>query len=571
MAGDDGVTSPQPEGRSSRRAGRKHQPAFRLPPHFPVRHAVGIDISDGQVELLELRRGPQQTLVVHARSEATLPAGVVRDGEILDEQRLVAVLASVLTQGRPRPFSRSGAILSLPESKVYLRTFEFPKMLSDAQVRQATPFEAEGVLPLTLDEVYHDVVFHRSREQRAHHVLFAAAPKVIVDAYVRVLQAAGIRPVAFDVESAALARSIVGYKPEPVLVADIGGRASVISVVEREEVHSAVTIPVAGNLFTERITQRLRIAPTDAEERKRRLGLTATGRSEVRSILEAAMAPLVEELRRTAQYHETHTGRPIRELLLAGGSARMPGLVEYLHSTTGLAVRIGDPWRTKDIRVPPALPSADRERLGAEGGAFATVVGLGLRGLARDPAAAGINLLPEHLRLPLQHWRSTLSMSTLAAATATLVLVLAALVSITALRVRFTATALARDAEQVRTQLFGERFAASVRDVERINAEVTLLRRFQEGEPDVAGVLATVRSALPGGIQLQAVEVRIPPENTAPYTVRLTGLANQRQTFLSFERALRALPGLQEINSPISNLNLPQNAPFVVTLTLRRR
>lgn len=542
--------------------------ALALPRHFPVRRALGLDISDVRLELMELTRA-QGLVALAAFSHVDLPPGTVRDGEVLEPDRLSGLLRQAFREARPRPFRTRAVLVSLPESRVYLRPFEFPRTLTVEQVRRATPYEAEGVLPLTLDEMTTDVLFHRSRAD-THHVLFAATPRRIAETYDRVLRSAGLEPVAFDVESAALARSIVGDLPDPVLVADIGGRATVMSVVEREAVHSAVTLPIAGDAFTQHIADTLGIGAVEAEDLKRRAGLTAEAPPAARDALRESLLPLVQELRRTADYHAAHTGRIVSGLLLAGGSAQLPGLADELAQSVRLPARAGDPWQTKGIQLPAALAPADRGSLLASPGAFATVVGLALRGVAREPAAAGINLLPLPSRLPHLRWRATLASSVLAGVVACTLLGLATLLSASALGRWYELRHVAVEAARVRSELFGARFQEAVREATAVNAEIDVLERFAAGTPDLERVARTLQTLAPAGIRLQAVETRVPTADAGPISVKLSGMADRRETFLEFERRLRALDGVSDFSSPLTNLNLRENLPFALSFGLAR-
>lgn len=536
--------------------------------YLPIRQAIGVDISDVSVELLELNRGATGGIIVYALSRAELPPGIVQNGEILDPGRLQAILQATFAAAQPRPFRTRDAIVALPETRVFLRAFEFPHTLTEKQVRRAVPFEAEGALPLTLNEVTYDIQFHRSRVA-THHVLFAAAPRRTVDAYLAVLNGAGLRAIALDVESAALARSIVGAREDPVLVVDIGGRATVISVVEREMVHTTVTLPVAGDIFTERAAQALQISPEEAEMWKRQEGMT-TPDSALREALAEAQAPIIQEIQRTLQYHEAHTGRAVRELYLAGGSAQLPGIVEYLAQNVGLNVQVGDPWATRAIRFPDAVPEPSRSRMTEARGALATVVGLALRGVSGDAATKGMNLLPPPSREAYTKWRIRLVASALATGVAVVALALAATVAVAATSQSLEARRTRADAERLRAELFGARFLKAAEETRKVNAELTALRSFRQDAPDVAAVIAALRSAVPPGITLRQVETSIPPESTGATTVKLAGLADRRETFLEFERRLRAFERLQTLDSPLSNLNQRENAPFAVSLTLGR-
>lgn len=536
--------------------------------YFPVRNAIGVDISDVSVELLELTRSAAGTLTVHAVSHAELPSGVVQNGEILDPQRLQTVLRETLAAAQPRPFRSRNAIVALPETRVFLRAFEFPHILTEDQITRAIPFEAEGALPLTLNEVSYDIQFHRSRTAM-HHVLFAAAPKRTVDAYLETLTKVGLHAIALDVESAALARSIVGAREEPALVVDVGGRATVISVVEREMVHTTVTLPVAGDVFTEQTARALRLSPEDAERRKRQEGLLSSD-TQFRDALTETMAPIIQEIQRTLQYHEAHTGRAVRTLYLAGGSAQLPGIIEYLTQTTGTSVHVGDPWTTRAIHFPSTVPEPYRRRLTEARGALATVVGLALRGVSTDAAAGGLNLLPHPTRETYTKWRTRLIVASLAILVATTTLTIGTIMMASASARWLQAQRTSGEAERVRADVLGERFLKGTEQTRRVNAELTSLKIFREETPDVAALLTALRATTPPGITLQRIDVKIPPGKTEDILVTIAGLADRRETYLTFGSRLRAFERLQKLDSPLSNLNLPEQAPFTVSLSLKR-
>ncbi len=534
--------------------------------YFPVRHAIGVDISDVSVELLELSR-TRSGLFVRSSSRAELAPGIVHNGEILDAARLQTVLKETLAAAQPHAFHTLHAIVALPETRVFLRAFEFPLTLSEEQVRRAVPFEAEGALPLTVEEIYYDIQFHRSRAA-THHVLFAAAPRRIVDTYLTTLQAAGLQPVALDVESAALARSIVGAREDPVLVVDIGGRATVISVVEREMVHTTVTLPVAGDALTEHIIQMVRSGREEAEQRKRTEGLH-TADAQLRESLTEGLIPIIQEIRRTTQYHEAHTGRAVSELYLAGGSAQLPGIVEHFAQHTGIRTQIGDPWTTRTIRIPDTV--REQGRMMEARGALATVVGLALRGVSSDSASAGMNLLPPTVRERYTGWKHQLVTATLALLTAAATLLLAMTMTTMATVRTLDVQRTRSDAERLRTVFRGAEFLKAVEETRRVNAEVSSLRTVLHDVPDTSALIASLRTRVPAGIAIQRLEVTIPPEATGSITMHVTGLADRRETFLAFEHTLRDVPRLQKLDSPPSNLNRKEHAPFSVTLTLARQ
>jgi hypothetical protein len=103
----------------------------------------------------------------------------------------------------------------------------------------------------------------------------------------------------------------------------------------------------------------------------------------------AAMAPvlgeLLTELRRSLEYFRGRTADgQIDEILICGGSARMPGLDAFLGSELGIPARVADPF----AHSPVSAKSFSKEYLESTAPAFAVAVGLAARDMVSGPALA---------------------------------------------------------------------------------------------------------------------------------------------------------------------------------------
>lgn len=532
----------------------------------PVKNAVGLDISDASVEATALRRGRSGQMVLSAYNRVELPEGVIRSGEVLNPVGLAESLRTLFQGAQPSPFPSRFVVFLLPESKVYLRTFEFPTTLSVAQALSAARFEAEGVLPLALEEVYADAVIHRSRRAH-HHVLFAACPRRVVEAYLSVLEAAGLTPVAFEVESEALARSLVGYRDEPVIVADLGASVSTVSVVERGRVHGSVTIDAAGRAFTEIVEKTAHVSPEEAEVLKRSAGMTTEARPVVRTALQEALAPIVGEVRQMATAREKHTGHPVTELILAGGSALLPGLPEFLAERTGLPANLGDPLARLNITLPKELSAEGQEQFRSLRVLLAPSLGLAVRAGGPDPVAAGINILPPSTKRRYRLWRENLAISVFSLCTAVVLLAFAALFAGRTVLLRFHQQQL-NGQSLVSLLGFSPRVTESIARVRSLNAEVDLLRQFVRQRGEALPAFQHFRGALGEGIHVSTVSIEAPPKPDG-VTVTARGISDTRDAFLAFEQRLKELPGLTKMDSPLTNLDRPVSGTFSVTLTFQ--
>ncbi len=263
----------------------------------------------------------------------------------------------------------------MPESKIFIGDFK--------------------TIPWRLEEVYADKINN----------LQIAAPKEIVGQYIEVIKLAGLELVAVDIESISLSRALISKKPEmkdgaSIIIIDIGARTTNLSIFSDGGVlQNSITVPIAGDNFTRAIGDKLKIKTEEAEMLKRKFGFDASDSdNKILSILQSSFQPIVKELKEAINYYENNRGEKIEEIILAGGSAFLPKIDEYLAVNLERKVTIGNPLEQISARGGSAF--------GGKGGhltdgkylpiLFANVIGLALRGKGGD-ISKGINLLPrEH-------------------------------------------------------------------------------------------------------------------------------------------------------------------------------
>ena len=568
-------------------------PMIRTDPgvqYRPVRRAFGLDISDGSLKAMECtpRRGGY---VIQAHGQLPLAADVVQRGEIQKPEDLQSAITTLLQSTTPRPITTRHVLVSFGGTNAYLHPFEFPRTLTETQVRRAVPYEAEGELPITLRETYTDIQFHRSRAQ-AHHVLFAAAPRKLVDAYVDVLVRAGLLPVVFEIESLALARALVRPQDEPVFLLDVGGWSSTITTVERGMAHGAVSIPVGGFLLTTTLAAALGVSAEDAEQTKRTDGLEGAP-PEARAALEVALLPLVEEVKKAAMYHETHTGRPVQQLILSGGTALLKGIVPFFtqHLSTGqpsvaptgealpskgagfaertaLAVTLGDPLILHPLTFSARYPENARQAFTAESIVYANSIGLAIRGAAPGILTTGLNLLPPAVKQRYLRWWEHAIIAALSVLFSLTLLAAVVGLGLWDLTLALERMRLAHQVNLLAESVTGKRFQQVLVEAAETNAEITVLTQFDRRRVDVSRLLRALRQEIPEGVVLTSVKLESPAEVGKPLTVAFKGVALRRENFLEFEKRLRARSDVTSVDSPIANLNRAVDAPFLLTLTV---
>ena len=347
----------------------------------PKLKAFGLDISDVSIKVAQLEK-IKNAVTVHAIADAPLADNVIANHLIINEDRLADNIKKAVASAKN--INTSYVVASIPESKSFVRVLKIPKM-SESEISGALPFELEQNIPVPINLVYMDWQILRETQDNLE-VLVTATPKDYTDTFVSSLKKAGLRPVALEIESQAMARSLVGQseKDTAVLIVDISSLQTSFVVVEKGSVEYTSSIPLAGSAFTESIARNLGLPSTEAEKAKKEQGLIADiKRGNIRQAILPLLDNIVDEIKNVAKFHEEHseTKVNISKIILCGGSAKLPGIADYISARLNLGashnigeVVLGNPWvNATGLVKPPFDP--------IESLSFATALGLALRGM----------------------------------------------------------------------------------------------------------------------------------------------------------------------------------------------
>lgn len=224
------------------------------PPRFLAMPAAGIEISDAFIRALSFS-GTPDTLRVAWWEEEALPRGAVVGGAMSSKSVVIEALKKIRAK---RKFDF--AHISIPEQQSYLCEMSVPAA-SPEEARLAIELHLEEQVPIRAAEAVFDGVPDASARtptvgaSRPYRV--AAAQKKIVEAYAEVCAEAGIAPLSFDTEPAAVARAVVGAREERAfIVAHLSEDDTGLYVVSAGAVRFASTVPlVLGEKSAEEITR----------------------------------------------------------------------------------------------------------------------------------------------------------------------------------------------------------------------------------------------------------------------------------------------------------------------------
>jgi len=356
--------------------------------NFFKKSTFGLDISDYSIEMVSLGGSIEKPKLL-AMGREILEPGIVEDGKILQKEKLEAILRGLVKRPKFGQLKSNRLIFALPESKTFIHFFELPDNLKKEKIREEAEFQAIHNFPLPLKDLYFDFKI-RNKE-----VLLVAAPKDIVKDYLELFKKIRLQPLALETESLSLARSLIKNQKETILIVDIGARTTNFSIFDAGRLRLSITTDVAGNKFTQALNQKLTVSLPEAENLKKEIGLNPEKKEgKVFLVLQKEIQKVISEIQKIDKYFYEKENKSFEKIILAGGSATLPNLTEYLADNLEKPVIAGDPWMKVDIEILKEKEYLSKA-LKINPILYATVVGSALRGLMRNAATAEINLLPK--------------------------------------------------------------------------------------------------------------------------------------------------------------------------------
>ncbi|HLJ54271.1 MAG TPA: type IV pilus assembly protein PilM [Chthonomonadaceae bacterium] len=238
---------------------------------------VGLDIGSTQIKVAEVRRSGRG-LEVTALGIAKTPVEAYENNLIVDVPILSKAVKALLKQAG---VSTKQCVSSISgQSAVVVRVIEVPKMNAaelkttmEYEVERNVPFASGGGGGVITDYVPIDRPEGVADGQNME-VLLAAAQQDTIDRHVEMLFAAGLKPVAIDVEPLAVGRTLLETGNDQqapghtVAIVNIGASISDVGIYRDKLLCFSRIVPIGGDTFTRAIGEHLQVDLETAERYK---------------------------------------------------------------------------------------------------------------------------------------------------------------------------------------------------------------------------------------------------------------------------------------------------------------
>jgi type IV pilus assembly protein PilM len=325
----------------------------------------GLDIGTSKIKAVWLNR-EKDVISYNSALSVDTPSPGIQSESPFDHQELAQKINKLIYDAK---ITETKVSISLPENHVFTKVIEIPP-LTEKELSSAIRWEAEEHIPAPIDTMSLAwSILKRPRSntnEQKMQVLLVAAPNQLIKKYQSILELAGLSIVAIETETLAIVRGVFrDPNPPTSIIMNMGSLNTSLSIVQGGAIIFNYSIPLGGIALTRAIASDFGLNISQAEEYKKTYGLSDKNLGgKVAMAIEPIFTNILTEVKKAIGfYNERYKNEsPLTQILLAGGSAGLPGIDVYFVKNIGLETVIANPWKMLNIvGAPVSLQNSGSE------------------------------------------------------------------------------------------------------------------------------------------------------------------------------------------------------------------
>lgn len=310
--------------------------------------AFGLDIGNISIKAVWMSQ-EKQGLFLDAAEIVPAPGKGMLSESTLDQEEMARTIRKLVDEAN---IGTRYVNIALPENQVYTKVVEMPE-LSDKELSSAIYWEAEQYIPVPLSTITLDyTVLHRpgKNEQNAKmQVLLVGAPTMLINKYEKIIGLAGLTMESVETEILAAIRALVIGKDFPTsIIVHIGALSTALAIVKNNIIVFAYVIPTGGVAISRAIASDFGFSIQQAEEYKKVYGISDKSLGgKIGRATEPILLSILSEIRKAIIYYsDKYKDDKIYQIIISGGSAKLPGLTTYFANAISVETVMANPWKT---------------------------------------------------------------------------------------------------------------------------------------------------------------------------------------------------------------------------------
>jgi type IV pilus assembly protein PilM len=337
---------------------------------------VGVDIGSHSLKVCQLTQR-QKDIRLQSLGLANIPPSSIVNGIIKEPQVIATTLRSLLNNLQIRS---KEIVFAISGYSVIIKKISLPVM-TEKELGDSIQYEAQQHIPFDMKEVNLDfqILGPLKEDKNSMSVLLVAAKKETLNAYLEVLELAGLEAAIADVTAFALANAYECLNPleeNPLALVNVGAGQITLHGLNNSGPIFTRDIFLGGHQLTEQIQSLWDLSYEEAEKLKLGWDRSPDHLDQIGPPIITTVQSWADETKKVFDMLTASDpdAKPTK-IVLSGGSALMPGFPQFLAEKLELPVVLFNPFY--QVKIDPDL--FDPNYLKAVGPQYAIAFGLALR------------------------------------------------------------------------------------------------------------------------------------------------------------------------------------------------
>jgi type IV pilus assembly protein PilM len=311
---------------------------------------VGLDIGSSSVKAVELKKKGEAYELANLGLE-TLGQDTVVDGAIMDALSVSTAIEKIFTDNKIKTkevaTSVSGHSVIVKKITVNAATEE--------EVANAIEYEAQQHIPFDLADVFKDYqILGPTQSGGGFDVMLVAVKREKILNHTNVLSQSAKTAAIVDIDAFAIQNAFeLSYDPPPdlmVALLNVGASIMNINIVRGGVPLFTRDVSVGGNQYTDTLQKELDLSYEDAEKLKQGQEVPNVHPDQKGPHIRSVSEILLLEIQKTFDFfRQTASTENIQQIYVAGGTAKIEGLVDLLKEEFKIPVEILNPFNKVQI------------------------------------------------------------------------------------------------------------------------------------------------------------------------------------------------------------------------------
>ena len=307
---------------------------------------VGLDIGSSSVKAVELKKKGSTYELLNLGLEP-LSQDTIVDGAVMDALSVSSAIEKIFTENK---IKTKNVATSVSGHSVIVKKITVAAV-TEEEVASAIPYEAQQYIPFDMADVNLSYqILGPPAAGPGFDVMLVAVKREKILNHTTVLSQAGKLPVVVDIDAFAVQNAFeLNFEPPADLMAallNIGASIMNINIVRGGVPLFTRDVSVGGNQYTDTLQKELDLSFEDAEKLKQGRELSNISPEAKIPHIRSVSEILLLEIQKTFDFfRQTTSTENIQHIYVAGGTARIEGLVDLLKGEFNIPVEILNPFR----------------------------------------------------------------------------------------------------------------------------------------------------------------------------------------------------------------------------------